>query len=310
MTSAAMGAGAVNPFATSKSPAGGGGSNPFSLSTSGAPSTAVKEDTTHTRSDNDESTVSLSATFAEKARLAPPQPENNSNNNNNNRNTNIASAPPSKKSSPWPDLSAFPPPYPHLHLDADYETLDAPPNPATNAPTITPSADDTFTGITASGPDGAEDRMLFESSMDKTFQKFADRVAQNPEQVLRYEFMGTPLLYSASDAVGALFSPGGTESSASSSMAARIQTVSTGPRIPRCGNCGAARAFEVQLTPRAIAELEEGGEDMLVDGMDWGSVIMAVCGEDCGERGVGSGRVGYVEEWVGVQWEELEERKK
>ena len=72
--------------------------------------------------------------------------------------------------------------------------------------------------------------------------------------------------------------------------------------MPHCPNCSAPRVFEVQLVPHAIAELEVEEEGM--DGMEWGTVILGVCGSDCGERGIEAGRWGWVEEWVGVQWEE------
>lgn len=137
---------------------------------------------------------------------------------------------------------------------------------------------------------------LFESSMDKTFQKFADRVGQNDEQVLRYELGGTPLLYSTNDAVGKLLSP--------PSGAVKVTTTS---RIPRCTNCGAERVFEVQLIPHAIAVLEE--EELSLEGMEWGTVIMGVCSKDCPSKDVEEGKVGYLEEWVGVQWEELQKRR-
>ena len=54
--------------------------------------------------------------------------------------------------------------------------------------------------------------------------------------------------------------------------------------------------------PQAIAELE--AEEEGLEGMEWGTVIVGVCERDCSERGVGAGEVGWVEEWVGVQWEE------
>ena len=72
--------------------------------------------------------------------------------------------------------------------------------------------------------------------------------------------------------------------------------------MPRCPNCNAPRVFELQLVPQAIAELEVEEEGM--EGMEWGTVILGVCERDCGERGVAGGEVGWVEEWVGVQWEE------
>ncbi|KAF7544741.1 hypothetical protein G7046_g9724 [Stylonectria norvegica] len=133
----------------------------------------------------------------------------------------------------------------------------------------------------AAEPSGL-DREAFESAMDATFQKFADRLAQNPDQAIRYEFAGTPLLYSKKDAVGQKLTRGG---------------------IPSCGNCGAKRVFEVQLTPNAIAELE--ADDLSLEGMEWGTVIVGVCESDCRPRGTELGEAGYLEEWAGVQWEEL-----
>ncbi len=145
-----------------------------------------------------------------------------------------------------------------------------------------------------------DDKDAFESTIDKTFQKFADRLAQNPEQVLRYEFRGSPLLYSKSDTVGRIFTH-----PHPSSAVNKIQTVSQprdGSRIPRCANCNASRVFELQLVPHAIAELEVEEEGL--EGMEWGTVVLGVCEKDCAERGVRVGEVGWVEEWVGVQWEE------
>ena len=74
--------------------------------------------------------------------------------------------------------------------------------------------------------------------------------------------------------------------------------------IPRCTNCGAQRVFEVQLTPHAIVELEAEDLELGMEGMEWGTVILGVCERDCQVQGIGRGGVGYVEEWVGVQWEE------
>lgn len=143
------------------------------------------------------------------------------------------------------------------------------------------------------GGSGQEDKEIFESSMDRTFQKFADRLEQNPEQVLRYEFGGQPLLYSNQDLVGKMLE--------GSSGQGKVRSV--GSRVPRCTNCGAERVFELQLTPHAIVDLE--AEELGIEGMEWGTIILMVCGKDCVARGVGAGEVGYVEEWVGVQWEEV-----
>ncbi|KAH7212486.1 programmed cell death protein 2 [Fusarium oxysporum] len=245
----------ANPFSTSNSsgnPFSSGSANPFSSSTSQTePAKPVSPEP---------ATTALSKTFAESLNIkdtptSPPQP-----------------------SEPWPAEDAQAQPYPTLYLaDADFETLDPTP---TNVPTNARLED----------ADAAEpsilDREAFESSMDATFQKFADRLAQNPEQVIRYEFAGTPLLYSKKDAVGEAVNKGA---------------------IPRCPNCTARRVFEVQLTPNAIAELE--ADDMSLEGMEWGTIIVGVCEKDCSPRGTPVGEVGYLEEWAGVQWEELSKGK-
>jgi pre-rRNA-processing protein TSR4 len=202
-----------------------------------------------------------------------------------------SSAPP-RPYEPWPEPARFPKPYTMLHLDAEYETLSAP-----DAPQNPSSAANIEQGEGSGGD--REDKVLFESSMDKTFQKFADRMAQNPEQVLRYEFGGAPLLYSTTDAVGRLLSRAGRGSSPKPNY-------SSESTMPRCTNCGAPRVFEVQMTPHAITALEE--DEMSLDGMDWGTVILGVCGRDCAPKGASEGEVGYLEEWIGVQWEESEAR--
>lgn len=152
-----------------------------------------------------------------------------------------------------------------------------------------------------------EEKQLFESSMDKTFQRFADRLAQNPEQVLRYEFGGQPLLYSSTDIISKMLDPHHNSGSSGSKITTgHGETTTNG--IPPCQNCGAERVFELQLVPHAITVLEEDG-DAGLDGMDWGTVILGVCSKDCTPRDTREGEVGYLEEWVGVQWEELATKK-
>lgn len=216
--------------------------NPFAAPSSGAESTE-KQSTTE----------SLAQTFAQKASISLPEK---------------APAKEETLSEPWPEKSSFPQPYPTYFIDADKEYLD--PEPST-VPQETRVSDIDLEGEGgASGSSVADDKTAFESSMDKAFQRFADRMAQNPEQVLRYEYAGQPLLYSKTDKIGKSW-----------------------PRIPRCSKCGGERCFELQLTPHAIDELE--AEDISVEGMDWGTVILATCKRDC---------EGWNEEWVGVQWEE------
>ncbi|KAL5354050.1 hypothetical protein ACLOAV_000135 [Pseudogymnoascus australis] len=250
---------AANPFSTA-APA----SNPFSTSELGA-KPPQKPDT------------DLPQTFASALSLNAPAPS------------------PPPPAEPWPVDSELPAPYPLFYLaDADYETLDKDePEPIQKHQMMEMEVEGP-----AGGAGGKEDKDVYESSIDTTFQKFADRLSQNPEQVIRYEFKGSPLLYTKGDAVGKLLGGG-------SGNNAKV-TVKGG--IPRCTNCGAGRVFEVQLTPHAITELES--EEVSLEGMEWGTVVVGVCERDCQARGVEVGGVGYLEEWAGVQWEEVPDKMK
>jgi pre-rRNA-processing protein TSR4 len=53
----------------------------------------------------------------------------------------------------------------------------------------------------------------------------------------------------------------------------------------------------------------EEDEDVGLEGMDWGTIILGVCSKDCMPRDTREGQVEYLEEWVGVQWEELAPKK-
>ncbi|KAK7739700.1 hypothetical protein SLS53_005669 [Cytospora paraplurivora] len=280
-----LGGAPVNPFS---SPAAGGSSssgatnpfaNPFAkpanpFGTATAATSTAEEKTPAPKPAEPESvptrysTKDLPKTFAETLSLNNPQ-------------TPHGPAPPPE---PWPAEADQPRPYPISYLaEADYETLDPTPVANNDIPPPTVEIDD---GPGGSGG-GKEDKEVFESTIDSTFQKFADRLAQNPDQCIRYEFAGQPLLYSKTDAVGKRLHDGG--------------------RIPACENCRGERTFEVQLVPGAIAELE--AEEDGLEGMDWGTVIVGVCASDCLPRGTVDGEVGVLEEWVGVQWEELTQRR-
>ncbi|KAI2476090.1 PDCD2-C domain-containing protein [Pyrenophora tritici-repentis] len=274
-----------NPFASKPN-----GANPFSQSGStnpfGAATPAPAVQITQPEKKEDEASTTLPETFAAKARIAAPSPSEQQ---------------PPRPYEPWPADSAFPTPFPHYHLDAEYETLDAP-----STPSIPANARMDIDTEGGGSGGGKEDKEVFESSMDRTFQKFADRVGENAEQVLRYEFKGKPLLYSDKDAVGKLLGPHSENGASSNSNVTTVGSRS-GSGYPRCQTCGADRVFEVQLTPHAITELE--AEEMSIDGMEWGTIIMAVCSKDCKPNDVPEGEVGYVEEWVGVQWEEVPSKK-
>ncbi|KAJ4348350.1 uncharacterized protein N0V89_009724 [Didymosphaeria variabile] len=262
------GAAPVNPFAS-----GGASAIPFaSAQPLSKPTPGEGKDVAST---------TLPETFASKVRVSSPPP----------------SAQPARPHEPWPAESEFPPAYPCYYLDAEYETLDAPSTPQIPA---NARMDVDVEGGYSGG--GKEDKEIFESSLDKTFQKFADRVGQNPEQVIRYEFQSKPLLYSDADAIGKLLAA---HSEYGSSSNAKVTTAGSrgGSGMPRCQNCGAERVFEVQLTPHAITELE--ADETSIDGMEWGTIIFGTCSKDCKPSDVPEGEVGYVEDWIGVQWEEV-----
>ncbi|KAI1455111.1 programmed cell death protein 2 [Annulohypoxylon moriforme] len=291
--------GSANPFATTGSSSSSSNpfaspSNPFS-SPSAPPKEAKPEPKTESASPPSTTTTTddlkaLPKTFAETLSLNNPQSQSQSQ----------TPLPPPE---PWPATSQQPSPYPISYLsEADYETLDPTPAPIPQNTRMDVDSTDGKGG-------GKEDREVFESTMDTTFQKFADRLSQNPEQAIRYEFGGQPLLYSKTDGVGKLLHvaapsiENGSGNRSGSEVGVGVTTTATGGGIPRCANCGSKRTFEVQMTPHAIAELE--AEELSLEGMDWGTIIVGVCERDCQARGVAEGQVGYVEEWAGVQWEEL-----
>ena len=274
----------ANPFASNE--AGKAPVNPFAPAAAASNSfpsatPAVRVTDEHTA---DEASTTLPETFADKVRVSSSQP----------------SSQPARPHEPWPTESAFPAPYPQYYLDAEYETLDAPSRPHM------PESARMDVDMDGDGTGGKEDKEVYESSLDKTFQRFADRAGQNPEQVLRYEYRGKPLLYSDGDSVGKLLA-----SHSANAASSNVKVTTSGPRgaagMAQCPNCGADRVFEVQLTPHAITELE--AMDMSIDGMEWGTILLGVCSKDCKPGDVSEGEVGYLEEWVGVQWEEVASNK-
>ncbi|KAJ5751616.1 hypothetical protein N7520_008533 [Penicillium odoratum] len=234
------------------------------------------------------STNALAESFADKVRISSPEPSAS--------NPTITAFKPTPESqgalAPWPEQSAFPAPYQNYFLDAEYETLSRP---------STPTVPDNVQMEPMEEDGGAGDVDLkdtFESDLDKAFMKFSTRLSHNPEQVLRYEYRGSPLLYSYADEVGKRLHP--------EHSAGRVATIGGG-HMPRCEYCGAQRVFEVQLVPHAISILEDGrpgvglGKDDA--GMEWGTIVMGVCAKDCAPEALW--QTGWREEWAGVQWEEI-----
>lgn len=111
---------------------------------------------------------------------------------------------------------------------------------------------------------------------DDVFQKFQEVVGYNPNQVLRYEFGGKPLLYAQSKV--------------------SFEKIVSNPAY----NPSSKRVFEMQLMPKMILDLEENVS--LVDGMEWGTILVFTDIENYTPKFDENG-VGYVEEIVKVQWE-------
>ncbi|KAK9464435.1 programmed cell death protein 2 [Lipomyces arxii] len=133
-------------------------------------------------------------------------------------------------------------------------------------------------------PDSSSD------AIDQVFQKFSDTVADNPEQIVRYDRQGAPLFYTKHDDIGRL-------------LISKSTGVFDSSLIPQCPVCGAERVFELQLMPYAIQVLEQGSGIDMINGMEWGTIMVATCKRDC-TPSIDKNGVGYAEEWVGVQWEE------
>ncbi|KAJ8097125.1 programmed cell death protein 2 [Lipomyces tetrasporus] len=150
---------------------------------------------------------------------------------------------------------------------------------------------DTSGGSGNDGPDEWSNLPESSSNIDKVFQNFADIVADNPEQVVRYERKGSPLFYSKTDEVGKLLINGNTGHYDSN-------------LIPPCEVCGSVRVFELQLMPYAIQVLEQGNDIDIFNGMEWGTIIVGTCKNDCAPPTIDKMGVAYQEEWLGVQWEE------
>ncbi|KAJ5141431.1 uncharacterized protein N7443_010602 [Penicillium atrosanguineum] len=227
----------------------------------------------------------LAESFADKVRLSSPGPTNPS--------AATKPKPESQAQTPWPAQSEFPAPYTNFFLDAEYETMSRPSTPKIpDNVTMEPMDEEGQSSGTAELKD------TFESELDRAFMKFSMRLEHNPEQVLRYEYRGTPLLYNYADQVGKRLH---TEHSAGH------VTTTGGGNLPPCDYCGSPRVFEMQLAPHAISVLEEGRPGVGLGegdaGMEWGTIILGVCSKDCGPETIG--QVGWREEWAGVQWEDL-----
>lgn len=183
---------------------------------------------------------------------------------------------------PASNPSAEFPSYPCFYIDVEEEYLTPKKQmdiSGLNVEMLEAGADD----AEDAGPSGkaAELGKEVEANTDPVFQRFVDIVENNPEQVVRYRRPLAPLLYSGSDDVAR-------------QLTADPLEIPDGPR--------GSRTLELQLMPHAIMALE-GDDDNIANGMEWGSIFIAT--SDVDTLDVDSNGVGYLEEWVGVQWEEV-----
>ncbi|XP_030628367.1 programmed cell death protein 2 [Chanos chanos] len=97
-----------------------------------------------------------------------------------------------------------------------------------------------------------EGMALHESKDSKMFQKFKERIAADPHQVLRYCRGSSPLWVSS-------------------------EHMASEEEIPKC-SCGAKRIFECQIMPQLLNHLKV---DTLDASIDWGTLAIYTCADSC-----------------------------
>uniref|UniRef100_K7G479 Programmed cell death 2 n=1 Tax=Pelodiscus sinensis TaxID=13735 RepID=K7G479_PELSI len=106
-----------------------------------------------------------------------------------------------------------------------------------------------------------------ETQEDKIFQKFKNRIAAEPEQILRY----------CRGREGPIWISG--------------ENIPQMKEIPHC-SCGAQRIFEFQVMPQLLTHLKV---DSLGESIDWGTLVVYTCAENCNLAN------GYMEEFIWKQ---------
>ncbi|KAM9608657.1 programmed cell death protein 2 isoform 1-T1 [Morphnus guianensis] len=106
-----------------------------------------------------------------------------------------------------------------------------------------------------------------ETEEDKIFQMFKERVAAEPEQIIRYCRGGEGPIWVSSE------------------------NIPDEKDIPNC-SCGAKRIFEFQIMPQLLNHLQV---DSLGESIDWGTLVVYTCADNCGEGNE------YLEEFIWKQ---------
>ncbi|KDE05632.1 hypothetical protein MVLG_04003 [Microbotryum lychnidis-dioicae p1A1 Lamole] len=133
--------------------------------------------------------------------------------------------------------------------------------------------------------------------VDEVFLRLQERVAREPEQVIRYEFAGEPLPFSAKSApYQKIYQPSSDGIGIYSSR-----------RVPVCKTCKSPSAFEYQAMPNLVNILNkaprgrpnEGEEEE--DSFDWASVWVFTCADECVNE---QSQQAWREDVVLIEWEE------
>ncbi|XP_040410348.1 programmed cell death protein 2 [Cygnus olor] len=106
-----------------------------------------------------------------------------------------------------------------------------------------------------------------ETEEDKIFQMFKERIAAEPEQIIRYCRGGEGPVWISRE------------------------NIPKEQDIPNCV-CGAKRVFEFQIMPQLLNHLQV---DSLGESIDWGTLVVYTCAENCGDGNE------YVEEFIWKQ---------
>lgn len=127
----------------------------------------------------------------------------------------------------------------------------------------------------------------------------------NASILFRYQFGGQPLLYTHNDITAKL-------------LLDNCSDKITSSKLPVCQWCKSNRVFELQLMPSMLITLStssyieenEINSDKKNDnsifnlGMEWGTIMVFTCKNDCEMNDVGFNEVSYYEEVVLVQYEQ------
>ncbi|XP_005148731.2 programmed cell death protein 2 [Melopsittacus undulatus] len=106
-----------------------------------------------------------------------------------------------------------------------------------------------------------------ETEDDRIFQMFKERIAVEPEQIIRY----------CREGEGPIWVSG--------------ENIPEEKDIPNC-LCGARRVFEFQIMPQLLNHLQV---DSLGESIDWGTLVVYTCANNCGEENK------YMEEFIWKQ---------